>query len=260
MVVFSFFYARSSKYYSEKIIIPTILFTYVSFGLFLLDFQMGERLGFGMSALLIIVAQEIVTNDHITISNELLWITCFIQISTYFTFAALLESIFVAWIYFKAGRKIRHDNEARNESLDDGNVEDYRNKNVQEKLAERSKNIVAFDSSDESAKHDEEHNNIKIDDDPPLKTQEKEKSQHRSFMNSSISRVFRSYNPPSFSLKVSKTETEAKKLVGRIDYICLVVFPTLYTIFLIVIFTVGLDRMDDTNLSWITGVELHSEL
>ena len=61
-------------------------------------------------------------------------------------------------------------------------------------------------------------------------------------------------------MRISRTEKQARKLVGRIDFICLVGFPILYSIFLILMFTVGLNSMDDKNDSWMTGVELNDEL
>mmetsp|Transcript_30936 Transcript_30936/g.46929 ORF Transcript_30936/g.46929 Transcript_30936/m.46929 type:complete len:363 (+) Transcript_30936:99-1187(+) len=44
----TFVFKRSSRFYVLKIIIPTILFTFLTFGSFLLDQRVGERLGFGM--------------------------------------------------------------------------------------------------------------------------------------------------------------------------------------------------------------------
>ena len=259
-MVVSLYLDRSSKYYFVKIIIPTILFTYVSFGLFLLDFKLGERLGFGMNALLIIVAQEIITNDHIPISDESLWITWFIQISTYFTFAALLESIFVAWIYFKAGRETNRENEAQSESMDDGNSDDTRNKHVEQESAERSKDNKKIDLSDDSANYGDEHKDVEIDENRTLDTPKRKRWQRLSNFNSSVSRAFRNYYPSRYSVRISRTEKQARKLVGRIDFICLVGFPILYSIFLILMFTVGLNSMDDKNDSWMTGVELNDEL
>jgi len=57
---------------------------------------MGERLGYGISTVVVIVAQEIITNDHIPVSDDGLWLNLFIHISTYFTFGALKN-----WQYVK---------------------------------------------------------------------------------------------------------------------------------------------------------------
>ena len=44
---YQFYFERSSRYYTQKIVVPTILFTLLSFGMFLLDIRVGERLAFG---------------------------------------------------------------------------------------------------------------------------------------------------------------------------------------------------------------------
>ena len=213
-----------------------------------------------MNALLIIVAQEIITNDHIPISDESLWITWFIQISTYFTFAALLETIFVAWVYFKTGREINRDNEAKNESLDDRNLEDTRNKHIEKESAERSEHLATIDSSDESANHGEEYHDIEFDENQKSDTHKVKKIERLFSFNSRVSKAFRNHNLSRFGMRISRTEKQAGKLVGRIDFICLVGFPILYTLFLIFMFTVGLNSMNDKNNSWMTGVEFNDEL
>jgi len=46
-IVTTFTFKRASRYYNLKIVIPTIFFTILTFGTFLLDQRVGERLGFG---------------------------------------------------------------------------------------------------------------------------------------------------------------------------------------------------------------------
>ena len=60
----------------------------------------GERLGCGISIVLVIITQEIITNEYIPLCKEFLWIRNFIQVSTYFTFVSLFETIFVSWLYY----------------------------------------------------------------------------------------------------------------------------------------------------------------
>ncbi len=76
--------------------------------------RLGERLGFGLSILLVSVAQDIITNEYIPISQERLWLVVFIQCSTYWIFLAIFETILIAWVYYKAGRG---DHEKENSAL-----------------------------------------------------------------------------------------------------------------------------------------------
>ena len=106
VVIYDFYFDRSFNFYVAKLLVPSILFTYISFGLFFLDVRLGERLGFGISILLVNVAQDIITNEYIPISQERLWLVVFIQSSTYWIFLAIFETIFVSWIYYKGGRHL----------------------------------------------------------------------------------------------------------------------------------------------------------
>eukprot|EP00567_Pseudictyota_dubia_P010235 CAMPEP_0197434680 /NCGR_PEP_ID=MMETSP1175-20131217/2379_1 /TAXON_ID=1003142 /ORGANISM="Triceratium dubium, Strain CCMP147" /LENGTH=610 /DNA_ID=CAMNT_0042963493 /DNA_START=59 /DNA_END=1891 /DNA_ORIENTATION=+ len=95
-----FTFDRASRFYTSTIVVPTIIFTFVSFGMFLLDVRVGERLGFGVSLLLVIVANAILTADMLPICSERLWVKGLTTSSYYFVIAALLESIAVAYLYF----------------------------------------------------------------------------------------------------------------------------------------------------------------
>ena len=106
VIIYDFYFDRSFNFYVGKLIVPSILFTYISFGLFFLDVRLGERLGFGISILLVNVAQDIITNEYIPISQERLWLVIFIQSSTYWIFLAIFETIFISWVYYKGGRHL----------------------------------------------------------------------------------------------------------------------------------------------------------
>ena len=218
VAIFNFYFSRASKYYTTKIIAPTILFTYLSFGLFLLDLQMGERLGYGISTVVIIVAQEIVTNEHIPISDETLWINLFIQISTYFTYAALLQSVIVAWIYFKFGSEKPSGTNPQSNST---NAIDGRQNSV---VCENSP--FQTSSTEQSVFTD----NVSL-----------EESTNKDRMGVGRQKNF---------LKI-RSEEEAQNAVRKLDSVCTVAFPLSYTIFLIVMFTVVLNSMSDENFSWL---------
>ena len=45
--VVQLYFRRASRFYTHRVVLPTIIFTMLSFGLFLLDVRIGERLAFG---------------------------------------------------------------------------------------------------------------------------------------------------------------------------------------------------------------------
>jgi hypothetical protein len=106
ILFYTFYFVRSKKYYVFNIVVPTIILTFVSFGTFLLDFRVGERLSYGMALTLVIVAQQIVTGDLVPVSNERLWIDKFVGWSFYWVIFGLIESVCVGYIFF-----IRQDND-----------------------------------------------------------------------------------------------------------------------------------------------------
>jgi hypothetical protein len=44
---YQFYFKRAHQFYTREMVVPTILFTLLSFGMFLLDLRVGERLAFG---------------------------------------------------------------------------------------------------------------------------------------------------------------------------------------------------------------------
>ena len=100
LVTYQFYFNRAQRYYVTKIIIPNIIFTLLSFGVFLLDLRVGERLTYGLTVLLVIIAQDIVTSTLLPISDERLWINVLLNGSFYWVLITLLESVFVMWLLF----------------------------------------------------------------------------------------------------------------------------------------------------------------
>jgi hypothetical protein len=94
-------FERATNYYVLKIIVPNILFTFLSFGPFWLDVRSGERLSFGVTILLAMVAVDIIAADLLPICPEYLFIECLVGGSILFAFFALVESCFVVYWYYK---------------------------------------------------------------------------------------------------------------------------------------------------------------
>ena len=80
--------------------LPTTILTYVSFGTFLLDLRVGERLSFGMALTLVIVAQQIVTSGLLPVSNAYLWIDKYVSWSFYWVIFGLVESVAIGYLFF----------------------------------------------------------------------------------------------------------------------------------------------------------------
>ena len=100
LVYYNLYFERGSRYYVLKVLLPTIVFTVLSFGVFFLDLRVGERLTYGLTVLLVIIAQDISTSTLLPITDQRLWITTFLVGSFYWVLATNLESVFVAWLYF----------------------------------------------------------------------------------------------------------------------------------------------------------------
>jgi hypothetical protein len=97
---YTFYFRRARSYYVFNIIIPTTILTFVSFGTFLLDLRVGERLSYGVSLAVVVVAQQIVTKDLIPVSDERLWIDRFVGWSFYWVIFGLVESVFIGYLFF----------------------------------------------------------------------------------------------------------------------------------------------------------------
>ncbi len=100
IVYYNLYFERSSRYYTLKVLLPTIVFTILSFGVFFLDLRVGERLTYGLTVLLVIIAQDISTSSLLPITDKRLWINTFVVGSFYWVLITNLESVFVAYLYF----------------------------------------------------------------------------------------------------------------------------------------------------------------
>jgi Neurotransmitter-gated ion-channel ligand binding domain len=97
---YTLYFKRATNYYVFNIVVPTIILTYVSFGSFLLDFRVGERLSFVLALALVIVAQQIVTADLTPVSDEGLWLDKFVGWSFYWVIGVLVESVLIGYLLF----------------------------------------------------------------------------------------------------------------------------------------------------------------
>jgi hypothetical protein len=87
--------------YLQKLAIPVILMTLMASAVFWFDVRCGERLGYGITILLAIMAVEIIAGETLPACSEWLWIEALSTGSFIFSTACLTESCFVTHIYYK---------------------------------------------------------------------------------------------------------------------------------------------------------------
>eukprot|EP00559_Dactyliosolen_fragilissimus_P007258 CAMPEP_0184865458 /NCGR_PEP_ID=MMETSP0580-20130426/18199_1 /TAXON_ID=1118495 /ORGANISM="Dactyliosolen fragilissimus" /LENGTH=583 /DNA_ID=CAMNT_0027364677 /DNA_START=45 /DNA_END=1793 /DNA_ORIENTATION=- len=109
-IFYSLKFRRASRFYMMKIIIPSVLFAYLSFPVFFMDFESGERIGFGLNILLIMVAMDISTSDLLPICQESMWINVFVYSNIYWVMIGVLESLLVCIFYYNA---VKRENEEK---------------------------------------------------------------------------------------------------------------------------------------------------
>jgi len=254
-VIYNFYFKRSSDFYIWKILIPTILFTYVSFGIFLLDLRSKERVGFAMSILLVNVAQYIIAIEYIPISQDTLWLVNFIRCSTYWSFAALFETIFVSWLLFKAGTHI-----------DDENDKNFGN---EESLTCFIKKDRISETSEEEEK-EEEMFTATCENEEELASIEDSSCVAPCYIATTeeiLPKKVKIARLPSLLLKTSEnlirplfhmTEKQRIERINKIDLFSIFLVPISYSIF---VFIMLIDNSTfEDNVVWVQGVNISSEL
>ena len=88
-------FSRQSVYYSFFALLPSVALTILSFSVFFMSFQVGERLGVGVTLVLMIEVAKVSMSTMIPVCGELLWLEIFFLVNFIFTFASLLESVVV---------------------------------------------------------------------------------------------------------------------------------------------------------------------
>eukprot|EP00439_Symbiodinium_sp_Y106_P035082 s2955_g4.t1 len=97
---------RASFYYSLLIVFPTVLITYLSFGVFFMSHEVGERLSFGITLLLVIEVMKTTGASFVPVCGELLWIDLFMLVNTVFCCASLVETMAVLFFAFHVDQHI----------------------------------------------------------------------------------------------------------------------------------------------------------
>lgn len=238
LIRFYFYISRARNYYIYMFVLLYIIFTLLSFGMFLVDYQLGERLGYGSSVLFVIVAQDITLSDSTPVTQEWLWIYKLSFGSKLFVIAGIVQSIIVLFLY----------------TWDDFGVDKLEEG---ESSAEERQSFISRDTSSAEERVDVEKsvgvepsgNNIEANGvssvaDSDNRGELSTASEHtRGFYNCCkrkkakkilwISRRILQYDLHDDS--DSKTQRKLKYL-RMVDFTCAIFFTVAYTLFLVVLF------------------------
>ena len=218
VVYYTLWFHRATKFYVQNIVVPTIILTYVSFGTFLLDLRVGERLGFCMSLALVVVAQQFITNNLIPISDAPLWIDKFIAWSFYWVLLMLIESVLVGFVYF-----LRHG-EDEEDNMDDKQAGHETAASKQDDILTTQENDILEESS--SSRYDEQEafpeQAAAGDQEMPREANRQKRHGHR----------YERESVPTFTLGQAVIDVPTRKL----DHWCLFFSCLTYTVYVITMF------------------------
>mmetsp|Transcript_44539 Transcript_44539/g.80032 ORF Transcript_44539/g.80032 Transcript_44539/m.80032 type:complete len:723 (+) Transcript_44539:110-2278(+) len=93
------FIERSSNFYIAKLIAPQLIMAGLSYITYFLRANMGERLGFGMTLMLAVVATDIVATEFMPVCNEILLLSYITWLCFALCATALFESGIVLTMY-----------------------------------------------------------------------------------------------------------------------------------------------------------------
>ena len=91
---------RATQYYMSTILLPCITLTLLSFCVFWMSFEVGERLGFGITIVLALEVTKVVIYTYVPVCGETLWVDTFLMGSTCFAMVALAETCFALFLAY----------------------------------------------------------------------------------------------------------------------------------------------------------------
>ena len=95
MILIRVYFDRAPKFYSFFALVPSFALTLVSFSVFFMGLHVGERLGVGVTLVLLIEVAKVAMSEMIPVCGELIWMDLFTFLNFVFTLASLLESCVV---------------------------------------------------------------------------------------------------------------------------------------------------------------------
>lgn len=100
------FFTRAKAYYTFFALWPSLALTVLSFSVFFMSFQVGERLGVGVTLVLVVEVAKATMASMIPVCGEMLWLEIFYLVNLVFTLASLLESIVVLSLAYQDAESI----------------------------------------------------------------------------------------------------------------------------------------------------------
>ena len=98
--------SRSFPFYAIGFLMPLIIFTFLSFTVFLTGEKSGERLGLGVTLVLVVEVTKYTLQAWLPKCGELLWMDLFILTNTVFTSASLLWSVVVLSAHYSEEKTV----------------------------------------------------------------------------------------------------------------------------------------------------------
>src|SRR6056297_1483310 len=91
---------RESFFYLNFTLLPSVILSLISFAVFYMTFEVGERLGFGITMVLIVEVSKQTIQALVPICGELLWMELFFWVNFFATTFSLCESCLVLGIAY----------------------------------------------------------------------------------------------------------------------------------------------------------------
>jgi hypothetical protein len=101
-LLFKIEFARSVEYYSTRLVLPAILLTCVSFITFMMDPETGERLGFGITLILAMFANDFTASAMMPVCREKVMMDYLSMVSMLFGCLSLVETGLVLHVYHQS--------------------------------------------------------------------------------------------------------------------------------------------------------------
>ena len=108
-LLFSVTLDRASRFFVVQVCLPMVLFAYLSFGAFWINVGSGERLGFGITLILAMVAFDLWTSDYVPKCSESIFLTELDQLCGLAATLSLVQSMVVLFLFFKEDGSILPD-------------------------------------------------------------------------------------------------------------------------------------------------------
>ena len=238
---YQFYFHRARRHYVLFVMLPDILFTYISFGQFALDIRAGERLSFSITIVLITVTHSIVIATLLPICREMIWLNAFNLVSMIFTLVGIFETMIVFWM-----ASLSKQREARRAENEDYSAN--RRYNDDEVLSLVSivsqKNDMSIGTNFPKEQEDIEMVDIQ-DQEQELYDQDQEQEEHGLRVMDLSQKNAKSWRGGKLVKSCTKRARNLYELTVKMDCFCLVMLPIAFCIYIIVMFGTNQQWDDD---------------